>query len=50
MSKGRAGNQDITAATGRIAPDRRWFGNTRVIGQSALEEFREAASAHASDP
>lgn len=25
----------------RIAPDRRWFGNTRVIGQKQLEKFRE---------
>lgn len=26
----------------RIAPDRRWFGNTRTIGQKQLEDFREA--------
>lgn len=26
----------------RIAPDRRWFGNTRTVGQKQLEEFREA--------
>ena len=25
----------------RIQPDRRWFGNTRVIGQPQLERFRE---------
>eukprot|EP00884_Botryococcus_braunii_P017149 jgi/Botrbrau1/4117/Bobra.152_3s0063.2 len=25
----------------RIQPDRRWFGNTRVIGQKQLEQFRE---------
>ncbi|XP_010500925.1 PREDICTED: nuclear/nucleolar GTPase 2 [Camelina sativa] len=25
----------------RIAPDRRWFGNTRVVGQSELAYFRE---------
>jgi hypothetical protein len=24
----------------RIIPDRRWFGNTRVVGQAALEQFR----------
>ena len=24
----------------RIQPDRRWFGNTRVIGQKQLERFR----------
>jgi len=28
----------------RIAPDRRWFGNSRVIGQSALEEFKSEMS------
>jgi hypothetical protein len=26
----------------RIAPNRRWFGNTRVVGQNELERFREA--------
>ncbi|KAL4191723.1 hypothetical protein AMTRI_Chr07g82020 [Amborella trichopoda] len=25
----------------RIEPDRRWFGNTRVVGQKELETFRE---------
>mgnify|MGYP002385752586 CR=1 FL=1 len=25
----------------RVQADRRWFGNTRVIGQKALESFRE---------
>lgn len=25
----------------RIQPDRRWFGNTRVVGQRELERFRE---------
>lgn len=25
----------------RIVPDRRWFGNTRVVNQKALEHFRE---------
>ena len=28
----------------RIQPDRRWFGNTRVIGQKQLETFREEMS------
>lgn len=28
----------------RIQPDRRWFGNTRVIGQKQLESFREQMS------
>lgn len=29
----------------RIQPDRRWFGNTRVIGQKQLEQFRDEMSA-----
>lgn len=31
--------------TTRIQPDRRWFGNTRVIGQKQLEAFREEMGA-----
>ena len=27
----------------RIQPDRRWFGNTRVIGQSQLEQVGEGS-------
>lgn len=50
VSKGQAGNKDITAATGRIAPDRRWFGNTRVVGQKELDGFRDAMKAASSDP
>lgn len=34
----------------RIAPDRRWFGNTRVIGQEALQKFREEMGAKYKDP
>ncbi|KAL6716566.1 GTPase required for pre-60S ribosomal subunit nuclear export and maturation [Lecanora helva] len=34
----------------RIEPNRRWFGNTRVISQDALSSFREAMSEKASDP
>lgn len=37
MMKDRAGDVAITAATGRIQPDRRWFGNTRVISQDDLD-------------
>ncbi len=32
----------------RIQPDRRWFGNTRVIGQKQLDQFREEMSAKVS--
>lgn len=34
----------------RIQPDRRWFGNTRVIGQKQLETFREEMAAKLADP
>lgn len=34
----------------RVAPDRRWFGNTRVIGQDALAKFREEMGAKYRDP
>ena len=34
----------------RVAPDRRWFGNTRVVGQSELNNFREEIAAKAHDP
>lgn len=39
MMKDRAGDIAITAATGRIQPDRRWFGNTRVISQDDLDRW-----------
>ncbi|KDQ09127.1 hypothetical protein BOTBODRAFT_117615 [Botryobasidium botryosum FD-172 SS1] len=35
---------------GRVQPDRRWFGNTRVISQPALEHFRESLAARKNDP
>ncbi|KDD72286.1 NGP1NT domain-containing protein, partial [Helicosporidium sp. ATCC 50920] len=34
----------------RIQPDRRWFGNTRVVGQKQLEAFREEMAVKAADP
>ena len=34
----------------RIEPNRKWFGNTRVISQDALSSFREAMAERASDP
>jgi nuclear GTP-binding protein len=42
--KGKIIKQDLQSKelpSTRIVPDRRWFGNTRVIGQKALDEFRE---------
>nr|ODN97816.1 nucleolar GTP-binding protein 2 [Cryptococcus depauperatus CBS 7855] len=35
---------------GRVKPDRRWFGNTRVISQNALDHFRTALQQLKSDP
>ena len=50
MMKDRAGDTEITGATGRIAPDRRWFGNTRVVGPRELDQFREEMAEKAADP
>lgn len=50
MMSDRAGDRKITAATGRIAPDRRWFGNTRVVGQTELDKFREEMTSKVADP
>lgn len=50
MMGDRAGDRDITAATGRIAPDRRWFGNTRVVGAAELDRFREEMTDKMADP
>ncbi|OCF76583.1 nucleolar GTP-binding protein 2 [Kwoniella mangroviensis CBS 8886] len=38
------------AEPGRVRPDRRWFGNTRVISQTALDHFRTALKEQKSDP
>lgn len=34
----------------RIEPNRKWFGNTRVIAQDALAKFRDAVAQQQSDP
>ena len=34
----------------RVEPNRKWFGNTRVISQDALSSFREAMADRALDP
>lgn len=34
--------QSTEAPTARVDPNRKWFGNTRVIAQDALTHFREA--------
>lgn len=45
-----ASYQSREAPTARIEPNRKWFGNTRVISQEALSSFREAVAERASDP
>jgi nuclear GTP-binding protein len=50
MMSDRAGDSKITAATGRIAPDRRWFGNTRVVNPTDLDKFREEMTNSMADP
>ncbi|KAG6380703.1 NGP1NT-domain-containing protein [Boletus reticuloceps] len=35
---------------GRVQPDRRWFGNTRVVSQTALDHFRTSLSTRKDDP
>ncbi|KAI9504132.1 nucleolar GTP-binding protein, partial [Coemansia spiralis] len=42
--------QSKDAPVARIEPNRKWFGNTRVIGQKALEEFREQMASKINDP
>ncbi|RYG63920.1 hypothetical protein EON64_14995 [archaeon] len=51
MGKDTAGGQKIVPGQqGRIAPDRRWFGNTRVISQTELDDFREKVTKTKNDP
>ena len=50
MMEDRAGDRKITATTGRIAPDRRWFGNTRVVNPTDLDKFREEMTNSMADP
>ncbi|KAL6757853.1 NUC091 domain-containing protein [Haematococcus lacustris] len=51
-TKGRVLHEDLQSKdlpTTRIQPDRRWFGNTRVIGQKQLEDFRNEMSTKVND-
>jgi nuclear GTP-binding protein len=50
MMGDRAGDRQITAETGRIAPDRRWFGNTRVVDPKQLDAFRQEMTEKVADP
>lgn len=42
--------QSTEAEPGRVQPDRRWFGNTRTISQTALEHFRTSLADKVNDP
>ena len=50
MMADRAGDRKIDASTGRIQPDRRWFGNTRVVSSTQLDTFRQEMTTSAADP
>lgn len=50
MMGDRAGDRRITAETGRIQPDRRWFGNTRTVAATDLDKFRQEMTEAVSDP
>lgn len=45
-----AAYQTREAPVARVEPNRKWFNNTRVISQDALESFRSAVQAQASNP
>ncbi|KFM70637.1 Nucleolar GTP-binding protein 2, partial [Stegodyphus mimosarum] len=39
-----------SGSVARIAPNQKWFGNTKVIGQNALQRFQEALGTALKDP
>lgn len=43
-------SRTTTPEQGRIQPDRRWFGNTHVVGQDQLAKFREQMASAESNP
>lgn len=45
-----ASYQSRETPVARVEPNRKWFNATRVISQDALESFRSAVQAQASDP
>mmetsp|Transcript_1303 Transcript_1303/g.1369 ORF Transcript_1303/g.1369 Transcript_1303/m.1369 type:complete len:543 (+) Transcript_1303:53-1681(+) len=49
LMNNRAGGEKITGQA-RIAPDRRWFGNTRMIAQTELDTLREKVKIESNDP
>jgi len=49
MMNNESGGKSI-GSVARIAPDRRWFGNTRTIGQTELDAFRSEMKTKEADP
>ena len=45
-----ASYQSRESPKARVEPNRKWFGNTRVISQDALDSFRQAVAERAADP
>ncbi|GJJ14613.1 hypothetical protein Clacol_008879 [Clathrus columnatus] len=43
-------NTEADTKLGRIPADKRWFGNTRVISQTALDHFRTSLQNRVNDP
>jgi nuclear GTP-binding protein len=50
IMRDQAGDRPMDASTGRIQPDRRWFGNTRVVGATELDRFRQEMTDKVADP
>ena len=42
--------KNMGSAVARTAPNRRWFGNTRIINPKQLDKFREEMGAKVNDP
>lgn len=49
LMKNKSGGKDMPNVA-RIAPDRRWFGNTRTMSQIELDKFRDEMTVKAADP
>lgn len=43
-------NKLASGTVARVMANRKWFGNTRVIGQKELDSFRDAMAAKKDDP
>jgi nuclear GTP-binding protein len=51
LSTKKAGNKLLEVGKmARVAPNRKWFGNTRVVGAKELDEFRSEMGKRVADP